>query len=145
MKQLILKLDSDVIAYLESHFDNEIVIKHYRQWKKECEQHKCDGKNYFGKKEEWYMGNSTEDFCDDTPKKTLKPTDTTNQTSRNVYFVQQRTWIVTKIIEDKQNISKQQPMSNQVEEIFSNKIQRTLILLVTKRNAILIQTTPNIQ
>ena len=91
MKQGFLKLDSDVIAYLESHFDNEIVMKHYRQWKKkEYESEKCDGKNDFGKKGEWYRGNSIEDFCDDTPKETLKPTDTTNKISRNVYFVQQK-------------------------------------------------------
>ena len=79
-----------MIAYLESHFDNEIVMKHYRHWKKEYESDKCDGKNNFGKKEKWCIGNSIEDFCDDTPKETLKLTDTTNKISRNVYFVQQK-------------------------------------------------------
>ena len=47
--------------------------------KKEYESEKCDGKNDFGKKGEWYRRNSIEDFCDDTPKETLKRTDTTNK------------------------------------------------------------------
>ena len=35
-------------------------------------------------------------------------------------------------------------MSNQVEEIFSDKIHKTIILLISKRKANRIQTTPNI-
>ena len=38
-----------------------------------------------------------------------------------------------KIIEGKHNISEQQPISNQVEEIFSNKIQKTIIPILSKR------------
>ena len=40
-------------------------------------------------KEEWYIENSAEEFHRNTPKETLKTIDTTNQTSRNVNFIQQ--------------------------------------------------------
>ena len=38
-----------------------------------------------------------------------------------------------KIIEGKQNISKQQPISNQAEESFSNKNQKIVIPIISKR------------
>ena len=37
------------------------------------------------------------------------------------------------IIEGKHNISKQQPISNKAEELFSNKTQKTIILIISKR------------
>ena len=55
--------------------------------KKEYESHESNAKSNFGKKEEWYTENSTEEFRRDTPEGTLKTIDTTNQTSRNVNFV----------------------------------------------------------
>ena len=37
-----------------------------------------------------------------------------------------------KITEGKRNISKQQPILNQVKEFFSNKIQKTIIPIISK-------------
>ena len=87
--QLILKLDCDMIAYLQTHSDNDIVKELSQKWKNEYESHKNNAKSNFEKKEQWYIENSTEEFRRDTPEETLKPTDTTNQTPRNVNFVQQ--------------------------------------------------------
>ena len=42
---------------------------------------------------------------------------------------------VTKVIKDKQNISEQQPNSNHVEEILSDKIQKAIIPIISKRKA----------
>ena len=75
-------------AYLQSHFDEDIAAELSQQWKKECESHESNAKSDFGKKEEWYTENSTEEFCCDTAEETLKANDTANQTSRNVNFVQ---------------------------------------------------------
>ena len=57
--------------------------------KKECESHRNDVKSDFEKKKEWFIENLTEEFRRDTPEKTLRNIDTTNQTSRNVNFVRQ--------------------------------------------------------
>ena len=40
---------------------------------------------------------------------------------------------VMKMIGDENNSSKQQPVSNQAEEIFSNKTQKTVILIINQR------------
>ena len=37
-----------------------------------------------------------------------------------------------KIITDKHNISKQQPILNQVEKIFSNRTQKTILPIIIK-------------
>ena len=62
------------------HFDNDIVTKLFRRWKKEYESNENNAKNDFEKKEEWYRKNSTEEFRRDTPKETLKTIDMTIQT-----------------------------------------------------------------
>ena len=45
---------------------------------------------------------------------------------------------VTIVTEDKQNISEQQPISNHVEEILSDKIQEAVIPIISKRKTKLI-------
>ena len=77
-----------MITYLQSHFDKDFVAELSQQWKKECELHENNAKSNSEKKEEWYIKNSTEEFCRGTPKETLKSIDTTNKTSRNVNFIQ---------------------------------------------------------
>ena len=92
-EQRISKLDCDMTAYLQTQFDDDIVTKLSRQWKKEWESQENSTKSNFEEKEEWYIENSTEEFSRGTTKETLiKETliiDTTNQTSRNVNFIQQ--------------------------------------------------------
>ena len=41
-----------MIAYLQTHCDEDIAAKLSQQWKKECESHKNNAKSEFGKKEE---------------------------------------------------------------------------------------------
>ena len=46
-----------------------------------------------------------------------------------------------KIITDKHNISKQQPILNQVENIFSNRTRKTILPIIIKIKTKSIQTT----
>ena len=50
-------------AYLQTQFDEDIVMELSRQWKKECESHESNTKYDFRKKEEWYIENVIEEFC----------------------------------------------------------------------------------
>ena len=49
-------------AYLQTQFDEDIVMELSRQWKKECESHESNTKCDFRKKEEWYIENVIEEF-----------------------------------------------------------------------------------
>ena len=79
-KQRISKLDCDMMEYLQTQFDEDVVAELSRQWKKKCELDENNVKSDFQKKEEWYIENSIEEFSRDTPEETLKTIDTTNQT-----------------------------------------------------------------
>ena len=129
-KKRISKLDCEMMEYLQTHFDEDIVAEPSWQWKKECESHENNVKSNFEKKEEWHIENSTEEFRRDTSEETLKTIDTTNQTSINVNFVRQHR---SERYDNDRSITEQQPISNQAEETFSNKTQKIIIPIINQR------------